>query len=336
MSAIRRWWRDEGSLRYPRATRLLVTCDAGGANGWRSHQWRDHFAVLAAETGLRARGHALPARDEQVEQDRAPAVLPCHPHLAGPAPDDRAGRHRRDRRHRHRPGPEITAVLDDGHYPAGLTVPPGRVRELEARWLDRSPFHGEWNYALLPVPRPAPPEPEPGPRLPGRVPAAVLSRPALTGTRPQDLAALAEALDGPFEARLAQRNYRLRKGPRGNRARAGGPSANRRLSLTDHLLAYALRRHLKLPGRAVGALLGVSASSANSAAALAAELLAAACLTLPAAPPPEEIPRTPAALLAHARANGIPLTLPENGYTMPEQFRTRTNRATRDTPETHN
>ena len=154
-------------------------------------------------------------------------------------------------------------------------------------------------------------------------PGLILAGPALTGTRPQDLAPLAEALDGPFRARLAQRNHHLRNGPRVNRVRAGAPHGNRRLSLTDHLIAYALRRHLSLPGRAIGALLGVDESSGNRAIALAAELLAAACLTLPAAPPPEDIPRTPAELLSYARANGIPLTIPENGYPMPQQFRTR-------------
>jgi Rhodopirellula transposase DDE domain len=52
-AAIRRWWQDEGSLRYPRASRLLVICDAGGANDCRSHLWKDQLARLAGETGLR-------------------------------------------------------------------------------------------------------------------------------------------------------------------------------------------------------------------------------------------------------------------------------------------
>ena len=52
VSAIRAWWQREGSLRYPRATRLLVTCDAGGSNSYRCRLWKDQLAVLAAETGL--------------------------------------------------------------------------------------------------------------------------------------------------------------------------------------------------------------------------------------------------------------------------------------------
>jgi hypothetical protein len=53
VSALRLWWQQEGSLRYPGATRLLVTCDAGGSNGYRCRQWKDQLAGLAAETGLK-------------------------------------------------------------------------------------------------------------------------------------------------------------------------------------------------------------------------------------------------------------------------------------------
>jgi len=53
VSALRLWWQQEGSLRYPGATRLLVTCDAGGSNGYRCRLWKDQLAVLAAQTGLK-------------------------------------------------------------------------------------------------------------------------------------------------------------------------------------------------------------------------------------------------------------------------------------------
>ena len=41
-----------GRPRYPGAGRLLVTCDAGGSNGYRCRLWKDQLAALAAETGL--------------------------------------------------------------------------------------------------------------------------------------------------------------------------------------------------------------------------------------------------------------------------------------------
>src|SRR5438094_637306 len=52
VESIRRWWRARGSPGYPAATRLMVTADAGGSNGYRYRVWKSELATLAAETGL--------------------------------------------------------------------------------------------------------------------------------------------------------------------------------------------------------------------------------------------------------------------------------------------
>ena len=52
VESIRRWWNLAGRDAYPDAGRLLVTCDAGGSNGWKNRAWKAGLAVLAAETGL--------------------------------------------------------------------------------------------------------------------------------------------------------------------------------------------------------------------------------------------------------------------------------------------
>src|SRR5215469_12826339 len=52
VSALRCWWRREGSVRYAGAARLLIVCDAGGSNGYACRLWKDQLAGLAAETGL--------------------------------------------------------------------------------------------------------------------------------------------------------------------------------------------------------------------------------------------------------------------------------------------
>jgi hypothetical protein len=49
---IRRWWRQMGSARFPYATRVLITADARGSNGYRVRAWKVELAKLAAETGL--------------------------------------------------------------------------------------------------------------------------------------------------------------------------------------------------------------------------------------------------------------------------------------------
>jgi hypothetical protein len=52
VESIRRWWHLAGRDAYPGAGRLLVTCDAGGSNGWRNRAWKAGLAELAQETGL--------------------------------------------------------------------------------------------------------------------------------------------------------------------------------------------------------------------------------------------------------------------------------------------
>jgi transposase len=52
VESIRRWWAAMGQPRFPDATRLLITADAGGSNGHRIRLWKVELAKLAAETGL--------------------------------------------------------------------------------------------------------------------------------------------------------------------------------------------------------------------------------------------------------------------------------------------
>jgi len=52
VATLRRWWDGEGRHRYPHATRLLITADAGGSNGYRVKAWKKELADFALDTGL--------------------------------------------------------------------------------------------------------------------------------------------------------------------------------------------------------------------------------------------------------------------------------------------
>jgi hypothetical protein len=52
VESIRRWWQAAGSRGYPDATRLLITADAGGSNGYRTRAWKTGLAALAGQAGL--------------------------------------------------------------------------------------------------------------------------------------------------------------------------------------------------------------------------------------------------------------------------------------------
>jgi hypothetical protein len=51
-SAVRTWWLEDGCCRYPRAKRLLIEADCGGANGNRRWAWKIGLQRFADEFGL--------------------------------------------------------------------------------------------------------------------------------------------------------------------------------------------------------------------------------------------------------------------------------------------
>ena len=55
VQTIRRWWQEIGRARYPEATRLVITADGGGSNGYRVRLWKRELQRLADETGIALR-----------------------------------------------------------------------------------------------------------------------------------------------------------------------------------------------------------------------------------------------------------------------------------------
>ena len=56
VATIGRWWDMVGSVAYPGATRLLITADAGGSNGYRNRLWKRELSTLAARSGMEITG----------------------------------------------------------------------------------------------------------------------------------------------------------------------------------------------------------------------------------------------------------------------------------------
>ena len=152
VNALRLWWRAEGAARYRAARRLLVTCDAGGSNGYTSRLWKDQLAVLAAETGLEITVCHFPpgtSKWNKIEHRlfchitrtwRARPLMTREDAVAGIAATTTYQ------------GLKCTAVLDAGDYPDGVKVSDQRMKHLQDRVIARHGAHGEWNYALRPAP----------------------------------------------------------------------------------------------------------------------------------------------------------------------------------------
>lgn len=52
VESISRWWETIGKNTFPKAKRLMITCDCGGSNGYRLHLWKFQLAQFARRTGL--------------------------------------------------------------------------------------------------------------------------------------------------------------------------------------------------------------------------------------------------------------------------------------------
>jgi Rhodopirellula transposase DDE domain len=309
VESVRRWWQLAGKDACPGATRLLVTCDAGGPDGYRNRAWKAGLARLARETGLDITVCHFPPGTSK--WNKIEHRLFCQITLAW----------------RGRPltsydviistigavttatGLACSAVLDENAYPTGLQVSDQQMREIEERQLSRHQFHGDWNYALLAVPRPARPAPQPPPAAPSRLLSREgLNQPALTGASPEAVTALAAALASRPGARL-EHDLRVRHGPR---TKARGAGASRRPGAADYLLAMLLKRHLGIPSHVTAALLGVHDATVRHAVRVITAILRDARTTLPppAQPPPARRVRTLHDLREHAAAHGITLNIP--------------------------
>jgi len=267
VNALRLWWRHEGAARYPAARRLLVTCDAGGSNGYRCRLWKDQLARLAAETGLEIWVCHFPpgtSKWNKIEHRlfchitrtwHARPLMTKEDAVAGIAATTTYA------------GLKCTAVLDEGDYPDGIKISGQRMKYLEERILDRQDTRGEWNYTVLPGPRTGPdPEPEPGPR-PGPDPALLQDLAGLAGIG--DLQALLAAVAVPWQAAREQRLH-LDRGAARRKASGGTPW---QLPFAAIVTAAACHLRLRMPYRLLGELLGAHESTISLAARRVAPLL---------------------------------------------------------------
>ena len=88
-----------GRKRYPDATELFITADAGGSNSYRARVWKFELQRLADKAPPADPRQPSSSGNEQVEQDRAPPVLVHHDELARQTTPHLRDRGEPDRQH---------------------------------------------------------------------------------------------------------------------------------------------------------------------------------------------------------------------------------------------
>ena len=149
VASIARWWEPMGRARYPDATRLMITADAGGSNAYRSRVFKVELAHLAATIGLIITVcHTPPGTSKwnKIEHRmfsfismnwRGKPLITYRTVVELIAATTT------------KTGLRIEADLDTGSYPIGIRV---TDKQLAAIALRRHDWHPDWNYTLLPHP----------------------------------------------------------------------------------------------------------------------------------------------------------------------------------------
>jgi transposase len=148
VESIRRWWNGEGCARYPRATEILITADGGGSNGYRVRLWKVELQRLADDLGLPISVCHLPPGTSKwnkiehrlfsfISKNWRGQSLVSHQTIVKLISATRTDQ-----------GLTVKCELDENTYEKGRKVSDDEMAALK---LWRDPFHGEWNYTLLPT-----------------------------------------------------------------------------------------------------------------------------------------------------------------------------------------
>ena len=146
-ATILRWWRKMGKKRYPRATKLLITADAGGSNSSRTRLWKVALQELSDKTGLRLEVCHFPPGTSK--WNKIEHRMFCHitrnwrgrPLVSYAVIVQLIGSTKTDR------GLIIRAEVDKNTYPTKEIVTKEQLAMVQ---MQPSEFHGEWNYAIRP------------------------------------------------------------------------------------------------------------------------------------------------------------------------------------------
>ena len=147
VASIRGWWRIEGRKLYPQVQDLLITADGGGSNGSRLRLWKLELQKLADETGLAIAVCHFPPGTSKWNKIEHRLFSFISSNWRGEPLRDYETIVQLIARTTTAKGLKVTCRLDRRKYPTGLKVTDEQMKRMN---LDRSEFHGDWNYTIRP------------------------------------------------------------------------------------------------------------------------------------------------------------------------------------------
>jgi transposase len=148
VEAIRRWWNTLGTTRFPQATTLMITADAGGSNGYRVRAWKWHLARLAAQTGLTITVCHYPPGTSKWNKIEHRLFSFISINWRGRPLTDIRTIVELIAATKTKTGLTVQAAYDPNWYPTGE-----KISDTDYATIPISPhdWHGEWNYDIAPA-----------------------------------------------------------------------------------------------------------------------------------------------------------------------------------------
>lgn len=147
VATLLRWWDIVGSPTYPDAKRILICADGGGSNGYRVRLWKVELQNFADKTGLYVTVCHLPpgtSKWNKIEHRLFSHITMNwrgRPLTSHQVVVDLIGATTT------RQGLRVHAEIDNGLYPTKVKISDAQMAAVS---LMPHPFHGEWNYTILP------------------------------------------------------------------------------------------------------------------------------------------------------------------------------------------
>ena len=147
VTSIETWWKRMGIKRYPDATEIIITADAGGSNGYRGRVWKFELQRLADKLGMPIHVSYFPpgtSKGNKVEHRLFSFItmnlrgkpLRTYETIVSLIGNTTNGG-----------GLVVKARLDRRRYPTGKKVTPKQMSELT---IEPHDFHGDGNYRIRP------------------------------------------------------------------------------------------------------------------------------------------------------------------------------------------
>ncbi len=148
VASIEKWWRYEGQWRYRDTQEILIFADTGGSNGARVHLWKFELQTkLCDRHGLAVTVSHYPSGASKWNPIEHRLFSEISKNWAGVPLRSYETTLNYIRTTTTKSGLQVTAHLDEKHYPKGIKVTEEQMSQLELQRHDTLP---KWNYTLRP------------------------------------------------------------------------------------------------------------------------------------------------------------------------------------------